>query len=63
VLPFLEVFSDNASAISLCKKFGFVGEGQKVKAIKIRNEKYYDLIEMAFLRNSKRTIRVVKNCT
>jgi ribosomal protein S18 acetylase RimI-like enzyme len=38
VLPFLEVFSDNASAISLYKKFGFVVEGQKVKAIKIRNK-------------------------
>ncbi|QOY34690.1 GNAT family N-acetyltransferase [Anaerobacillus isosaccharinicus] len=44
----LEVFSDNESAISLYKKFGFVEEGKRVKAIKISNENYYDLIEMAF---------------
>lgn len=43
----LEVFAENTDAISLYKKFGFVEEGRKVKAIKVDANKYYDLISMA----------------
>lgn len=42
----LEVFEDNTPAISLYKKFGFVEEGRKRKAIKINND-YKDIILMA----------------
>lgn len=42
----LEVFEDNTPAISLYKKFGFVEEGRKRKAIKTNNG-YTDIILMA----------------
>ena len=41
----LEVFEDNAPAILLYKKFGFIEEGKKRKAIKT-NEGYKDIILM-----------------
>lgn len=41
----LEVFDDNIPAIALYKKFGFVEEGRKRKAIKA-NEEYKDIILM-----------------
>lgn len=47
----LEVLGNNAQAISLYKKFGFIEEGRKVKAIKT-NKGYDDLILMGkFLNN------------
>ncbi len=42
----LEVFEDNTPAMSLYKKFGFVEEGRKRKAIKT-NDGYKDIILMA----------------
>jgi RimJ/RimL family protein N-acetyltransferase len=47
----LEVFEDNAPAISLYKKFGFVEEGRKRKAIKA-NETYKDIILMGRFSNN-----------
>ncbi|MFD4815797.1 GNAT family N-acetyltransferase [Peribacillus butanolivorans] len=47
----LEVFADNTNAICLYENFGFVEEGRKLKAIKIDNETYYDLILMAYFTN------------
>jgi RimJ/RimL family protein N-acetyltransferase len=41
----LEVFEDNEPAISLYKKFGFLEEGRKRKAIKT-NETYKDIFLM-----------------
>lgn len=41
----LEVFEDNIPAIALYKKFGFIEEGRKRKAVKI-NEGYKDIIIM-----------------
>lgn len=46
----LEVFDNNLPAISLYKKFGFVEEGRKIKAIKT-NETYRDLILMGRFSN------------
>lgn len=46
----LEVFEDNTPAISLYKKFGFIEEGRKRKAIKT-NEGYKDIILMGRFRN------------
>ena len=47
----LEVFEDNTPAILLYKKFGFIEEGKKRKAIKT-NEGYKDIILMSrFLNN------------
>lgn len=43
----LEVFAENKHAISLYEKIGFVEEGRKVKAIKVDEEIYDDLIFMA----------------
>lgn len=42
----LEVFADNIPAIGLYKKFGFIEEGRKIKAIK-SNEEYKDIILMS----------------
>lgn len=47
----LEVFSDNTNAINLYKKFGFIEEGRKSKAIKINEKTYYDLLLMANFTN------------
>ncbi|WP_028394048.1 GNAT family N-acetyltransferase [Bacillus cihuensis] len=44
----LEVFAENTNAISLYAKVGFVEEGRKVKAIKVNEDIYYDLISMAY---------------
>ncbi|WP_028391164.1 GNAT family N-acetyltransferase [Bacillus cihuensis] len=44
----LEVFAENTNAISLYAKIGFVEEGRKVKAIKVNEDIYYDLISMAY---------------
>jgi RimJ/RimL family protein N-acetyltransferase len=41
----LEVFEDNTNAIALYKKFGFIEEGRKRKAIKT-NEGYRDMVLM-----------------
>lgn len=47
----LEVFENNTRAISLYKKFGFIEEGRKIKAIK-SNEGYENIILMCkFLNN------------
>ncbi|MFO1443737.1 GNAT family N-acetyltransferase [Bacillus sp. Bva_UNVM-123] len=43
----LEVFADNQHAIELYKKFGFVEEGRKRKAIKIDEQTYHDVLIMA----------------
>ena len=42
----LGVFSNNAGAINLYKKLGFVEEGRKVKEIKIDSDSYVDSILM-----------------
>ncbi|KOP78236.1 GNAT family N-acetyltransferase [Cytobacillus solani] len=44
----LEVFAENTNAISLYAKVGFVEEGRKVKAIKVNEDIYYDLISMTY---------------
>lgn len=44
----LEVFAENMNAISLYAKVGFVEEGRKIKAIKVNEYIYYDLISMAY---------------
>ena len=44
----LEVFAKNIQAISLYKKFGFIEEGRKRKAVKFDNNEYDDLILMAY---------------
>ncbi|CAM5222958.1 hypothetical protein UACE39S_06348 [Ureibacillus acetophenoni] len=49
----LEVFAENTNAIALYKKFGFVEEGRKQKAIKVSDEKYHDLILMAYFSKVK----------
>lgn len=46
----LEVFEDNVPAISLYKKFGFIEEGRKRKAIKT-GETYKDIILMGRFSN------------
>lgn len=42
----LGVFSNNAGAINLYKKLGFIEEGRKVKEIKINPDSYVDSILM-----------------
>ena len=42
----LEVFSNNAGAINLYKKLGFVEEGRKLKGVKIGPDDYLDSILM-----------------
>lgn len=44
----LEVFSENTNAKALYSNVGFVEEGRKVKAIKVNEDIYYDLISMAY---------------
>ncbi|MCB2299297.1 GNAT family N-acetyltransferase [Clostridium tagluense] len=51
----LEVFQDNAPAISLYKKFGFIEEGTKIKAIKT-NAGYKDIVLMGKFLNSCGTL-------
>jgi RimJ/RimL family protein N-acetyltransferase len=48
----LEVFGNNAPAISLYEKFGFIEEGRKRKAIKT-SETYNDIILMGRFSNGK----------
>jgi RimJ/RimL family protein N-acetyltransferase len=42
----LSVFPDNATAIGLYRKFGFVEEGRREKQIRRANGELWDLIEM-----------------
>jgi RimJ/RimL family protein N-acetyltransferase len=42
----LGVFSNNARAVNLYKKLGFIEEGRKIKEIKISPDKYVDSILM-----------------
>lgn len=44
----LEVFAENENAIALYAKVGFVEEGRKVKAIKVNENVYDDLISMTY---------------
>ncbi|HEY7399124.1 MAG TPA: GNAT family N-acetyltransferase [Gaiellaceae bacterium] len=45
----LGVFPQNAAAIALYRKFGFVEEGRRVRHIRRRNGEQWDLIEMGLL--------------
>ncbi|MGN7400748.1 GNAT family N-acetyltransferase [Cytobacillus praedii] len=44
----LEVFAENENAIALYVNVGFVEEGRKVKAIKVNENVYDDLISMTY---------------
>lgn len=44
----LEVMADNTNALGLYRKFGFVEEGIKTKAVKLEDKRYCDLILMAY---------------
>ena len=46
----LSLLSDNAQALALYKKYGFVQEGL-LKDEQYKNEKYHDVILMALMKN------------
>jgi putative acetyltransferase len=45
----LTVYTDNAPAIALYRKFGFVDEGRRVKQFRRANGELWDSVEMGLL--------------
>ena len=45
----LEVFAHNDAGIALCKKFGFVEEGRRVKHYRRQSGELWDTVEMGLL--------------